>query len=153
MIQSVLLRRGTAHPANNIHKDIVLHLEEMQDMSVQQISENEYHGLIQIPAKNTPAGKLWWEASLTSAKAAMILKESEEVEFGEMGKWSPKKIIDGGIIKDIYAVANEVVTRIDLVGRKNQGPKSNSGSKTSTKAKTSPKTSIPEGPPGMATYW
>jgi len=40
-----------------------------------------------------------------------------------------------------------------LVGRKNKGPKSISDLKASTKARTSPKTSIPEGPPGMATYW
>lgn len=153
MIDSVILRRVTGHSANSIHKDIVLHLKEVQDMSVQRISENEYHGSILESARMISAGKLWWEASLTSIKAAAILKESEEVEFGEIGKWSPKQIIDEGIIKDIYALANEVVTRIDLVGRKNKGPKSISDLKASTKARTSPKTSIPEGPPGMATYW
>ncbi len=153
MIQSVLLRRATAHAANKIYKDIVLHLEEVQDMSVKRISENEYHGSILKPAKMITASKLWWEASLTSVKAAAIVKESEEVEYGEMGKWSPKMIIDEGIIKDLYALANEVVTRIDLVGSMNKSPGSNSDPKTSTKARTSPKTSIPEGPPGMVTYW
>lgn len=122
-------------------------------MSVQRISENEYHGSISENTKIIPASKLWWEASLTSVKAATILKESEGVEYGEIGKWSPKSIIDQGIIKDLYALANEVVTRIDLVGRKNKGFESHSGSKTSTRARTSPKTSIPEGPPGLATYW
>jgi hypothetical protein len=153
VIQSVLLRRVTVHLANNTNKDILLHLEQVQDMSVHRTSESEYHGSIQNAARMISGSKLWWEASLTSVKAATILTESEVVEFGDIGKWSPKEIIDEGIIKNLYTLANEVVTRIDSVGRKNKGPGSSSEAKTGTKARSSPITSILEGPPGMVTFW
>lgn len=98
-------------------------------------------------------GKLWWEASLKSVKAAKIFHESDKLGFGVCGKWSPTTIIDQGIIKDIYTLAHEVVTRIDNIGILNKGPKSSSDPKTNFKAKKTSKESMSEGPPGMRTYW
>lgn len=154
VIRSVLLRRESAHSAI-VHPDLQLHLKEVQDMSVQQLagSGNDYRGLIQVPSMMISAGKLWWQASLTSNTATATLKENEALELGEVATWSPDSIIKKGVIGDMYSLACEVITKIDDVGLLNKGLKSASDSKTATRTKTSPDTSVQEAPPGFLSYW
>ena len=77
--------------------------------------------------------RLWWEAKITSINAATVLKGNLGLELGEVATWSPSSVVDKGVVRDLFAVANEIVTRIDYVGFFNRG-KGSSGSKTSEKA-------------------
>jgi len=154
VVQSVLLQRETAHSATT-HPDLLLHLKEVQDMSVHNVPsiENHYRGSIYVPAKMISAGILWWEASFTSITAAKVLKENEALELGEVAKWSPESIVGAGVIKDMYALADEVVTKIDHVGVYNKGPYSHSDPRTGPRTRPSPGVSDLEGLPGMGNFW
>ena len=152
-IQSVLLRRKTSHSVIT-YPDLLLHLEEVQDLDVQQIPGpgNWYQGAISLPAKMVSTGKLWWEASITSLNAANILKENDTLELGETVKWKPESIIGAGIIRDLYSLSNELVTKIDHVGIFNRGYKASSDSKTGTRSQTNPSTDV-EGTVGASSIW
>ena len=77
--------------------------------------------------------RLWWEAKVTSINAATVLKGNLRLELGEVAPWSPSSVVDKGVVRDLYAVANEIVTRIDYIGFFNRGEGS-SDSKTSEEA-------------------
>ena len=62
-----------------------------------------------------------------------MLKGNLRLELGEVATWSPTSVVDEGVVRDLFAVANEIVTRIDHVGFFNRG-KGISCSKTSEKA-------------------
>ena len=152
VIQSVLLQRATAHSAN-IYPDLLLHLKEIQDMSVQQVpdSRNQYRGSINTPRKMENVGKLWWQVSITSISASMILEGSETLEFGEVANWSPDSIINKGVISDMYSLATEVVTQIDHIGYYNNNQHSTSDPKTGSETRTSH--IISSGDVPMGRYW
>ena len=152
-IQSVLIRRETTHSVVT-YPDLSLYLEEVQDLGVQQVPgpRNYYEGSISLPTKTFSNGKLWWEVSIRSLKATQILKENDTLELGEAVKWKPESIIGAGIIRDLYSLGNEIVTKIDHVGFYNRAFKTNSDSRTGTKSQTNPSTDI-EGTVGMSSIW
>ena len=154
MIQSVLLRRETAH-ASTAYPDLLLHLTEVQDMDVKQLPGigvgYHYHGIILVPAKMISAAKTWWEASITSVTATEVLKANDNLEFGERAEWSPESIIGAGVIRDLYSLADEIVTNIDHVGYYNKGSHSHSNPRSGTRE--SPGMGDLVGPLGMARLW
>ena len=133
-IETITLRRETLHPCT-IHPDLVLHMTECQDLQVRQPSDAEgiYIGSIQSANVMSKTNRLWWEAKVTSINAATVLKGNLRLELGEVATWSPSSVVDKGVVRDLFAVANEIVTRIDYVGFFNRGIGS-TGSKTSEKA-------------------
>ena len=133
-IEAITLRRETLHPST-IHPDLVLHMTECQDLQVRQPSDSEsiYSGSIQSANVMIKTNRLWWEAKVTSINAATVLKGNLRLELGEVATWSPSSVVDKGVVRELFAVANEIVTRIDYVGFLNRG-KGSSGSKTSEKA-------------------
>ena len=74
--------------------------------------------------------RLWWEISISSTHATNILKENETLEIGEKARWKPEHITERGLVEDMYAVAQEMVTRIDHVGMDNNGPAESTGRET-----------------------
>ena len=153
-IQSVTLQRETTH-STSVYPDLLLHLREIQDLAVQKLSgtDNQYWGLIHIPAVMMDTGKFWWEVSLTSIRATQILKENTFLEFGEAATWKPDSIIGQNVIKDMYSLTDQLVTNMDQVGYHNSSAKSGSTSRTIARTGPSHRTSEADGPPGMAMYW
>lgn len=132
-IESITLRRETLHPAT-IYPDLILHLTECQDLQVRQSSDSEsiYGGSIQSPNAMIKANRLWWEAKISSTSAAAMLQENATLELGEKATWTPSSIINTGVVRDLFAAAQEIVTQIDHVGFFHRGEGS-AGSKTTKK--------------------
>ena len=133
-IRSIILCRETSH-RSKLYPGILLHLKEMQDLGVwnEAGKRQEYHASARPQLQMADERKLWWEASLSSAAATAILKENENLEIGEMTKWEAKEFIEKGVVKDLSALAKDLVTRIDRVGCFNLGPKAGSMTRTSDK--------------------
>ena len=131
-IRSVILCRETSH-YSRLYPDVLLHLKEMQDLGVwnEAGKKQEYHASARSQLQMANGGKLWWEASLSSMTATEILKGNEDLEIGELSNWEAKEIIEKGLIKDLSALAKDIVTRIDSVGYYNLGPKAASNTRTS----------------------
>lgn len=132
-IESITLRRETLHPVT-IYPDLMLHLTECQDLDVRHPSDSEsiYSGSIENPKVMDKANRLWWEANISSTSSDSILSENLTLELGETATWSPLSVINKGVVRDLFAVAKEIVTQIDHVGFHNIG-KGSSGSKTTEK--------------------
>ena len=131
-IRSIILCRETVH-YSMLYPDNLLHLKEMQDLGVwsEAGKKQEYHASARPELQMADDRKLWWEASLSSMTATTILKENESLEIGELTKWDAKEIVDKGVVKDLSALAKDLVTRIDRVGCFNLGPKAGSMTRTS----------------------
>ena len=153
-IHSVTLQRETVH-STSVYPDLRLHLRETQDLAIQKLSgmENQYSGSIHVPAVMMDTGRFWWELSITSVRATQILKENDSLEIGEAVTWRPGNIIGQNIIKDMYALTDQLVTNMDHVGFHNKSAKSGSSSRTIAKKGPSHRTSEADGPPGMAGFW
>lgn len=149
-VKSVLFRRETTHTVST-YPDLLLHLEEMQDLAVEKLSgsSNRYHGSIQVPRNMIAAGRLWWQASITSMSGDMILKANETLELGEVAEWSPEDIIAKGVLRDLCALTEKIVTAIDHVGHDQRWSKTNSGSKVTGKTRTDSQDILSS----MGSYW
>ena len=132
-IESITRRRETIHPAT-IYPDLLLHLVECQDLQVRQPSDSEsiYSGSIQTSDVMIKTNRLWWEARISSINATNILKDNMMMELGENAMWSPSSIISKGVVRDLFAAAEEIVTQIDHVGYFNRG-RGSSDSRTAEK--------------------
>ena len=132
-IESITLRRETVHPVT-IFPDLMLHLIKCQDLHVRQPSGSKsiYSGSIENPKVMDKANRLWWEANISSTSADSTLRENLTLELGETATWSPSSIVNKGVVRDLFAVAKEIVTQIDHVGFHNIG-KGSLGSKTNEK--------------------
>lgn len=144
-IHSVILRRETTH-SSAVYPDLLLHLSEVQDLAVEKLAgtENQYQGSIYVPARMISSRRLWWEASVTSIHATKVLRENDTLELGEIAKWSPESIISRDVMKDMYALAYELVTRMDYVGFYNKAVTGDSDLRTGTRSRTSAPTSSAE---------
>ena len=127
-IESIMLQREATHTAI-LHPDLSLHLNEVNDLHLSPL-ENGVHGAITSSNDMIKQDRLWWEASITSTLAESTFKENEILEMGEKATWDPELFIEKGIVRDLYNLTEEVVTRIDHVGFDNKGLKASSGSKS-----------------------
>lgn len=50
-------------------------------------------------------------------------KENGGMELGDVANWTPKEMLEKGVMEDLSIVARDVVTRIDGVGYYNKGPR------------------------------
>ena len=126
-IKEIFVRRSTCH-STAIYPDLVLHLTEIQNLIIdgQSGSKQHYHATAKSPDEMIASGnRLWWEASLSSITVDEILRENNALELGEKANWTPEAIIDSGVVKNLYGLAKDLVTRIDSVGANNTGPKWN----------------------------
>ncbi len=127
-ILSIHRERATFY-TNRTYPDSLLHLREVQEFELSS-SGSEYRGVL-LPSKEMiNANKLWWEATITSASAKDMMKESETLELGEMATWSPEAVVNKGVVQDLHNLTKEVVTQIDHIGFDNKGPKGNSGAQS-----------------------
>ena len=151
-ITAVSMRRKTIHSVRT-YPDLLLHLEEFHETSAVWVKERgHYEGATQAPDKKTTTEQ-WWQVSITSFSAVTTLKENEMLELGDIAQWNPEDLIRKGIIKDMYNLAEDIVTRIDGVGLGNRGLRSKSGSKSNTRTKTSTQMSTNRPPPGLGAFW
>ena len=60
--------------------------------------------------------RLWWEAAIVSTEVESMLKENVDLEVGEEATWKPQTFVEDGVIRSMFNLAKEVVTRIDNVG-------------------------------------
>lgn len=130
VIQSIVVRRETFHPSK-VYPDLLLRLCEVQDLQVCKQGLC-YEGGVQGQQSMIDAGRYWWEASITSLDATSILEENDKLEIGETATWNAETMIEKGIVRDLYSLANDLVTRIDSVGFHNKGLKSNLASSANT---------------------
>ena len=130
MIQSIVVRRETFHPSK-AYPDLLLRLCEVQDLQACK-QGLRYDGGVQDRESMIDAGRYWWEASITSVNATSILEENDKLEIGETATWDAETIIEKGILRDLYSLANDLVTRIDSVGCHNKGLRSNLASSANT---------------------
>ena len=138
-ITSVHTRRETSHHVK-MYPDLLLHLVELGEVPAAQMQQSGHHeDMIHVDPMETSLGKPFWQVSIESVSANKILKENETLELGEVAQWQSRDLIEKGIIKDMYLLAEDIVTRIDAVGIRNQGFKSKSASKSRTSNKTGPK--------------
>ena len=121
-IESITLHRETLHPLT-VYPDLLLHLTEYQDLSVQQSFDSEgiYSGSMQASNVMVKANKLWWGANISSINVRAILEENITLELGETAKWTSSDILKKGVVGDLFAAAKEIVTHIDHVGFFNRG--------------------------------
>ena len=149
-IESVTLRRETVH-SSVVYPDLLFHLTEVQDLAVFVATgkltgtDTRYQGTILTPARMMSVGRLWWETSVTSIHASNILQENNALELGEVAKWKPEDIIRRGVIKDMYALANELVTNMDFVGFYNKTVPSTPDPMTGIRSQSVPISIDPEG--------
>ena len=130
VIQSIVVRRETYHPSK-VYADLLLRLSEVQDLRACK-QGHRYDGGVQDRESMINTGRYWWEASITSLNAASILEKNDELEIGEIATWDANAIVEKGIVRDLYSLANDLVTRIDSVGFHNKGPKGNYSSSANT---------------------
>ena len=130
VIQSIVVRRETFHPSK-VYADLLLRLCEVQDLQACKRG-NRYDGGVQDRESMIDAGRYWWEASITSLNANSILEENDKLEMGEIATWDVGTIIEKGIVRDLYSLSNDLVTRIDSVGFHNKGLKGNLSSSANT---------------------
>ena len=123
MIQSIVVRRETLHPSK-VYADLLLRLSEVQDLQACK-QGHRYDGGVQDRESMINAGRYWWEASITSFDATSILEENDKLEIGEVATWNAATIIEKGIVRDLYSISNDLVTRIDSVGLHNKGLQGN----------------------------
>ena len=149
LVQSMSLRREIVHTPT-MYPDLQLHLTEVQDLNVGQSADESDHyiGTIAPQDEMVANHRLWWQVSISSQHATNILKENETLELGEKARWKPEHITEHGMVEDMYAVAQEVVTRIDHVGIENMGP-----GKTGSKDTTRPSAKSYELPTGIPGFW
>ena len=115
-IQSVTVKRQTQHPCYQ-YPDLLLQLTEVQDLIIQKNSPGRYRAIGRDPNQMVAEdNRLWWEAAIVSTVAQSILKENVDLEVGEEATWEPQTFVEGGIIRNMFNLAKEVVTRIDNVG-------------------------------------
>ena len=132
MIQSIVLRRETFHPSK-VYADLLLRLCEVQDLQVCK-QGHRYDGGVQDRESMIDAGRYWWEASIMSLNANSILEANDKLEIGEIATWDAETIIEKGIVRDLYTLSNDLVTRIDSVGFHNKGLKGNLSTSANTKS-------------------
>lgn len=130
VIQSIVVRRETFHPSK-MYPDLLLRLCEVQDLQACKRGLR-YDGGVQDRQSMIDAGRYWWEASITSVNATSILQENDILEIGEIATWNAETIIEEGIVRDLYSLANDLVTRIDSIGFHNKGLKKNLASSANT---------------------
>ncbi|KAL9122255.1 MAG: hypothetical protein Q9187_001190 [Circinaria calcarea] len=115
-IQSVTVKRQTQHPCYQ-YPDLLLQLTEVQDLIIQKNSPGRYRAIGRDPNQMVAEdNRLWWEAAIVSTVAQSILKENVDLEVGEEATWEPQTFVEDGIIRNMFNLAKEVVTRIDNVG-------------------------------------
>ncbi|KAF5023319.1 hypothetical protein F66182_4627 [Fusarium sp. NRRL 66182] len=83
-----------------------------------------------VPAAPPGHGQLgqWFEAGITSFQAEELLKENEELEFGEKSHWTPETMERKGVFKSICEPPLRMVSQMDQVGNSNDnghGPRTN----------------------------
>ena len=130
VIQSIVVRRETFHPSK-VYADLLLRLCEVQDLQVCR-QGHHYDGGVQERESMIDAGRYWWEVSIVSLNATSILEENDKLEVGKIATWDVETIIEKGIVRDLYSLSNDLVTRIDSVGLHNKGLKSKLSSRANT---------------------
>ena len=122
-IEAVLLRRENCHRSTaNVHLN--LRLTEIQDLVMLCPTDKKYsvHAFSQPPEAMVKNKRLWYTAALSSDEAEATFKENIHLELGELAVWTPETLVNGGVIRNLSDLAQEVVTRIDNVGYSNKGP-------------------------------
>ena len=124
-IKSVQLRRETRH-RSVIYPDLLLRLSEVEELAIEPsaLAQDQECRAYSKPRKQmVNEDRLWWEASLVSARATRAFTENKLLELGETAKWTAEGLIEDGVVKHMSFLARDVVTRIDSVGYHNKGPK------------------------------
>lgn len=119
---------------------------------VRDLGESEYPGryvgLSTVPEALSKEDRFWWQVSLHSKAAAVELGKTQGMAGEEQVNWLPTTLISDGVIRRLFVLTREVVTRIDKVGQGDSNTETIIQSKTSQQAKDSELTSEKVG-----SYW
>lgn len=62
---------------------------------------------------------VWYEASISSARAEKVFQENAGIEFGEEVQWKETELRSEGVFKDLYLPAIGMVEKMDRIGAGN----------------------------------
>ena len=133
-IQGIRIYRETTY-AVPAYPRLQLHLTEVQDLVVQQDQERagNFIGVIEPQSTMMAKHRLWWEASISSKAANHILKQNEDLQWGQTAQWQPSDVVQSDLVHDLFNLSEEIVTRIDHIGLQNQGPVQSASKNTARK--------------------
>ena len=149
-VQSIKLKREIVH-ATITYPDLLLHITEVQMLKVScQIVDDAdvFTGSLAPQEEMIANDRLWWEASISSYYADHVLGKSASLEIGETTTWRPETVLKHGLVDDMYALTQEIVTRMDQVGMGNKA-----AATTGTKKTSKSSTHMYELPTGTPGYW
>ena len=137
---SLELHRETIHKSP-AYPDLLTHAVEIQDMKLERDNKDpdRYQGTIATQSEMIKSGRLWWEVSIESHRAAAILEGKQNSELGKKASWTPSEVVNADVISDLFEMSQDIVTRIDHVGLRNRGPAAQVSNK-GTQVKKSEKT-------------
>ncbi|KAL8720682.1 MAG: hypothetical protein Q9225_002511 [Loekoesia sp. 1 TL-2023] len=98
-----------------IHPNIVMSFAEVQYLGLAKERHRYYnpHREAGAAKKN---GDLWWEIKLRSTDVENHLQQNQNLVFGDQVDWKAEDITRGGVVKQLYSLASEIVTQIDGIG-------------------------------------
>jgi len=143
-IHSVTLHRQTRYNCVS-RPSIALCITEVQDLYIQRLADSTdlIRACAKHPAEMVRDNRLWYEVSLSSSVAEEKFKENLGLDLGDIASWTPRQIVEAGVMEELSLVTRDIVTRIDGVGYGNKGPRGGPSDGGLTNAST---TNVEEAP-------
>ena len=117
---SVQVKRRTRH-ACLTYPNTFLQLTEVQECDIQNNKLGHHRIVGRGPRQLIEDNRLWWEVSVGHVETANLLRANEGLEIGNYASWAPNVFAQRNIVKEMFSVTKDIVTRIDNVGLDTRG--------------------------------
>ena len=139
---SVQVRRMTYH-ACLMYENTFLKVTEVQDCDIMSNTHGNFRIIAREPRLLVNENRLWWEVSVGHKRAEAVLQTNKDLEIGTYADWNPNVFMDDDVLKEMFNVTNEIVTRIDSIGHNTKGiPGVYNHSESSLLSTTAPSTAV-----------
>jgi hypothetical protein len=126
VIDSILVHHVVKHKSTDKDATSILRISEVRALDVDSICPF-LGSTFQIYKAESPPGNqnepenlnIWYEASVSSAKAEELLKQNTTLELGDEAEWTPEKLEELDAASAMYIPACEMVKQMDGVGLHN----------------------------------
>lgn len=82
----------------------------------------EYSAVTGFPPVLVTEQALWFEASIHIAPSP-LLEQNKKIQVGDDTEWRPRDVLSERLHADLMETAEQLVTRLDVMGFDNQGPR------------------------------
>lgn len=82
----------------------------------------EYSAVTGFPPLLVTEQALWFEASIHIAPSP-LLEQNKKIQVGDDTEWRPRDVLSERLHADLMETAEQLVTRLDVMGFDNQGPR------------------------------